>query len=430
MRSALAQGVTLLALALVATPLMAQQIGFREAVDRALKHSGNMKIATAERKKTADRYRAERAAFYPTVNFGLSPGYSYGVAVTVAGQVPAIYTVSHSQTVFNMAVVDTVRAAHVDTQAADIDYADRADQVVLDASLLYLELNSEEQQLQAARVQKQSLEHALYIAQQRLQEGVASLLDTKRAELDLARVDLRLAELETSSEVAREKLARLIGAAPATLQTDGSSIPAAPAPHSDQDLAAVALANSRSVQSADEHARAARLRARAEHRVNYPSINFSGQFAEFAPYLDYGLTYTPNHNYSFAFNINIPLLNLSQNARAAAADAEAMRIEAEAQNTRDQVAADAVRALHTVRQLEAQAKVARLEYEVAQANIDEVERRVEAGQASAHDQETARADVAAQQVALLASQYESLRAQLQLMRQTGELRAWALGDAH
>lgn len=424
LRCALALG-----LALVATPLAAQQIGFHEAVERALKHSGAMKIATAERKKAADRYHSERYAYFPTVMFGVSPGYSAGVAVTVAGQVPSIFTVSHTQTLFNMAVVDAVRAAHSDAQAASIDYADRAEQTILDAALLYIEMDNAQQQLQAARLQKQALDHALYIAEQRRKEGVASLLDSKRAELDLARAELRITQLESTVEVAREKLARMIGAPAATLETISASIPAAPAMHSDQDMAAGALASSRSVQLADEHAKAARLRARAEHRVNYPSIDFSGQYAEFAPYLDYGLTYTPTHNYSFAFNIKIPLLNLSQNAKAAAADAEALRIEAEAQNTRDQVAAEAVRAQHAVRQLQAQAKVARLEYEVAQANVDDVTRRIEAGQATAHDQETARADVAGQQVTLLSSQFEFLRAQLQLMRQTGELRSWALSEA-
>jgi uncharacterized protein with PIN domain len=119
---------------------------------------------------------------------------------------------------------------------------------------------------------------------------------------------------------------------------------------------------------------------------------------------------------------------LSQNARAAVADAEAMRAEADAQTLRDQVAADAVRAQHAIRQLEAFTKVSRLEYEVAQANIDAVQFQVQNGHANARDEEMAKADVANRQVVLLQSQFEYLRAHLQLLRQTGELHAWALGD--
>ncbi len=62
-----------------------------------------------------------------------------------------------------------------------------------------------------------------------------------------------------------------------------------------------------------------------------------------------------------------------------------------------------------------------------QANIDAVELQVQNGHANAHDQELARADVANRQVTLLQSQFEYLRAQLQLLRQTGELHGWALG---
>ncbi len=69
------------------------------------------------------------------------------------------------------------------------------------------------------------MDRALYIAQQRQQEGVGSVLDSKRAELDSARVDLRIAELETNLDVLRERLGRTIGRSPATLETVSASIP-------------------------------------------------------------------------------------------------------------------------------------------------------------------------------------------------------------
>jgi outer membrane protein TolC len=126
-------------------------------------------------------------------------------------------------------------------------------------------------------------------------------------------------------------------------------------------------------------------------------------------------------------NFRIPIFNLSQNARAAAADAEALKAEADAQAVRDRVAADAVRAQHTIHQLQAFTKVTRLEYELAQANIDAVQLQIQNGHANAHDQELARADIANRQVTLLQSQFEFLSAQLQLLRQTGQLHEWALG---
>lgn len=273
------------------------------------------------------------------------------------------------------------------------------------------------------------MDHALYIAQQRQQEGVGSVLDSKRAELDSARVDLRIAMLETSVDVLRERLGRAIGHSPETLETVSASIPTAPVLRTDDDLASVALANSNSVRIADEHLRGARDRARAEHKVNYPSINVSGQFSQYAPFINYS-KYYPNFTpeaYSFGVTLRFPIFNLSQNARAAAADAEALHAEADAQIARENVAAEAIKAQHSLTQLEASSKVTRLEYEVAQANIDAVQLQVERGQASSQDQELARADIANRQVALLQSQFDYIKAQLQLLRQIGELHEWALG---
>jgi outer membrane protein TolC len=413
---------------LLATPLCAEQVEFHRAVELALRHSGAMMAANADRARAAERYRAEKYAYIPTIIFGSGAGYSVGQPVAIAGQAPSIYNLTHSQALFNLALQQEIKALHSDSVAANIDYVDRSEQVILDTALLYIELDNTQQRLELARRQKQSVDHALFIAQQRQQEGVSELIDTKRAELDSARVELRIAELENSLDVLRERLGRSIGMTPSTVETVSGSIPAAPAIREEEDLASVALTNSASVRIADEHVRAAKARARAEHRVNYPSIDFAGQYAEFAPYVNYGTTNHTDHNYSFGINLKVPILNLAQNARAAVADTEALHAEAEAQNARDKVAAEAVRAQHAIRQLQAQMKVSRLEYEVAEANIDAVKLQVQNGHAGIRDEQMASADVANRQLLLLQSQFDYFRAQLQLLRQTGELRLWALGE--
>ncbi len=426
-RTALLLTLILIAAAL---PLCAQSIEFRPAIELALKHSGIIIAASADRDRAAARYRAERYAYLPTLTFGSGLGYSVGQPIAIAGQAPSIFNFTHDQTLLNFATRETIKAAHSDSIAAKIDYQDRIEQVILDTSLLYIELDNTQQRLNAAQQQKQAVDQAFYIAQQRQQEGVGSVLESKRAELDAARVDLRIAELETSLDVLRVRLGQIIGRSPATLGTVSASIPVTPGFRADGDLASVALANSASVRIADENVRAAKDRARAEHRMNYPSLDFAGQYAEFATFNNYAQYYKEfsPHNYSFGINFRFPILNFAQNAKAAAADAEALRAEADAQAARDKVVTDATTAEHTVRQLEASNKVTRLEYEVAQANIDAVQLQIENGHASAQDQELARADVANRQVALLQSQFEYIRSQLQLLRQTGELHEWALGS--
>jgi outer membrane protein TolC len=414
---------------LASLPLAAEPIDFHQAIELALKRSGVMLAASADRTRAAERYKAERYAYIPTVVFGSNLGYTIGPPVAIAGSAPSLFSVTHQQSLLNFATRDTLKAERSDIIAAGIDYEDHSEQVILDTALVYIELDSTQQRLDAAQQQKQAVDHAFYIAQQRQQEGVGSAVDSKRAELDAARVDLRITELETSADILREQLGRAIGESPATLATVSDSIPATPPLPTSGDLTSVALASSAAVRVADEHARAAHDRARAEHRKKYPSIDVAGQYVQYATFNNYTHYYLnfPSYSYSFGMNFRVPILDMAQTAVAAVADAEALHAEADAQTARDKVAGDAVRAQHTLHQLEASARVSQLEFEVAQANIDAIKLQVEQGHASARDQELARADVANRQVLLLQSQFEYLRAQLQLLRQTGELHGWALG---
>ena len=93
------------------------------------------------------------------------------------------------------------------------------------------------------------------------------------------------------------------------------------------------------------------------------------------------------------------------------------------------VAADAVRAQHTIRQLQASTKVARLEYEVAQANIDAVQLQVQNGHANAQRSGVGPCAMSPTvRCSCCRASSSIIRAQLQLLRQTGELHGWALGE--
>jgi len=98
-------------LQLAELPLRAEPIEFHQAIELALKRSGVMLAASADRARAAQRYRAERYAYIPTVVFGSGLGYSFGQPVAIAGQAPSLFNVTHTQTLLNFAVHDTIRAA-------------------------------------------------------------------------------------------------------------------------------------------------------------------------------------------------------------------------------------------------------------------------------------------------------------------------------
>src|SRR6266542_7088672 len=129
-------------LLIAASSSMAEPVEFHQAIELAIKHSGIVLGAEADRSRAIRRYDAERYAYYPTVVFGSGIGYSFGQPIAVAGQAPSILNVTHTQTVYNAATKLNIKAAKTDFVAADLDYQDRTDQVALDTALLYIELDS------------------------------------------------------------------------------------------------------------------------------------------------------------------------------------------------------------------------------------------------------------------------------------------------
>ena len=151
-----------------------EPIDFHQAIELALKHSGVMLAASADRARAAKPLSCGALRLRSYHHLRGPPGDSLGIPVTVAGQVPSLYNVVHNQTLFNLAARETIKAAHSDSIAASMEYADRGEQVILDTALLYIELDNTAQRLDAARKQKEAVNQAFYIAQQRLQEGVGS----------------------------------------------------------------------------------------------------------------------------------------------------------------------------------------------------------------------------------------------------------------
>ncbi len=176
------------------------------------------------------RYHAERYAYIPTVIFGSGLGYSIGPPIAIAGQAPSLFNITHDQTLLNFAARETIKAAHSDSIAANIDYVDHTEQVILDTSLLYIELDNTQQRLTAAQQQKQAVDHALYIAQQRQTGGRWQRAWTASAPNSIPPASISASpNWRPALDVLRERLGRAIGRSPATLATVSDSIPAAPA---------------------------------------------------------------------------------------------------------------------------------------------------------------------------------------------------------
>lgn len=415
---------------LAAIQAAAEPLSLKRAVDLALTHATATGIAAADAQRAFSAYRESRDNYIPQVIFGSGLGKSWGFPLSLEGSAPSIFNINSQSALFNPALRQTIKAARTEWQAANLQTKDQRSQVIQDTILSYVELQKWEQRISrlhddAAAASK--LEQALT---ERVKEGVDSPVEQTKARLAAARVRLRLAEAEGSADVLRQHLAKLTGLTGAGIQTVDDSMPALPTVAQDEDLVGNAEKNSPVVQAAAERARAQYLRADAEHKAKWPTVDFAAQYAilaEYNNYQDFFVTFQRN-NATVGVAIRFPFMNFSQRARAQGADAEAVKARRQAEAAKNQVSEETLKLQRAVRQMEAAQEVAQLEYELAQSNLESVQTRMDAGTATVKDLADSRGQATERYIALQDTTFELERARIGLLRSTGELEKWIIGS--
>jgi len=406
----------------------AEPLPLKRAVELALTHAAVTSIATADEQRAFQSYRELHANYIPQLNVGSGLGKSWGYPLSLEGSAPALFNSTAQSAVFNPALRESLKSARAEWQASISQTKDQRNAVIQDTVLSYAELNKWEQRIGRLRDEQAAAQQLEEAIASRVKEGVESPLENTKARLSTARMKLRVAEAEGSADVLREHLSKLTGQPAASIETVSESIPPFPAITQDQDVRAAAETSSPVVQSATEHARAQYLRAKAEHKALWPSLDFAAQYALLATFNNYEKFFQPHsfqpNNATVGVAIRFPFLNRSQIAHAKAADAEALKASKQAEIAKNQVSEETLKLQRMVRQMEAAQEVAQLEYEVAQSNLDAVQTRMDAGTATIKDLGESRAQASEHYIALQDTTFELQRARVGLMRSTGELEKW------
>ena len=427
--AALACAMTLPAAVAHAADSAPNPISFRSAVDMALQHSGVMGIAAINQWRAEKAYQEARANYIPQVTVGSGLGYSYGFPLTLEGSAPSVVNFNTSQAFYNPGLRQFIKAAKIDWKATSLDTQDKRDSVILDTALTYAQLDQLMAKIKTLTEAQQAAEKAQFVSEQRLQEGVDSKLELTKSRLVTARIRLRIAEAQGQADILREHLSHLLGVPADSITIEPESMPPIPEISQDDDLPARAAENSYAVKLAEQKVAAAQARATGEHKAAVmPTIDLASQYAYLAKFNNYDLyyrNYTAN-NFSGGMNLRIPLWNSVQKAKAQQADADAMVARKQADLTKDQVREDALKLQRSLRELSAAKDVAKLEWEVSQGDLESVKSRVQTGEANTRDEQNAQLDTDDKQAAYLDTEFELSRAELQLLRLTGQLESWAM----
>jgi outer membrane protein TolC len=371
----------LVGMTITAVPALASaQLSLRTVVDLAQRNSGAVRLAEADVQKAKAALARTEDAYVPSLTFG--SGLPAVPDVGFTGGVPSILSATVQSMVFSLPQSHYIAAARASVQASSLSLKEAREQVALDASTAYIELDTVNRELEAARQQEGFAGRLVGIEQERAEAGIDPLSDLLQARLTAAQFKLKRLHMETRAATLSKQLATLTGLPLASITPDHASIPEIPAVRAG-DAEHPTLA----VQSAQMLALSKQKVAQGDQLSGFlPQISFGGLYSRNTTLLnDFNAYYykaIPTNNFSSGFSIEIPLFNLGARAKAKESAADALRATIEAEEAQHQNDLQIAELTGSLREMDTLAEIATLTQQIAQEQLKTVLAQMELGNGS------------------------------------------------
>src|SRR5262245_45419192 len=401
-----------------------QALTLKQAVSLAVQHSSELALARARYAIAEQQAVLLRAPFAPNLFAGSGAGYTLGFPMTPGGAPPSLIDVAYVQTVFNRPLRGQAQAAERRAELERLSLEDSRDVVILRTAEVFLDLVQVRQALDARRGTRNATSRVLAITDSRVAEGHELPVESLRAQLDGARAEQAIIQLEGREDALTTELQRLTGIPSGTYPVE--VVPdrlVAPPDQPTADLIAYALASSSALQRVDLEQGARRDRLNQERAARWPAIDVVGQYALFAKFNNFDEFFLrfERNNLSLGIQARWPILSAQTASAVRVAQSELRQIDVELRRRREDIEVAVRRASQRSRELRATRDIAALDLELAQEKLRMCRERFQADRANLRDVERARLDETDKRVAFLQADYDSQYAQLELLNATGQL---------
>ena len=419
----------------LAPALVSAQVSLSTVVDLSQRNSNAVKMAEADVQKAQAALDQTRDAFIPNLSIGSTIGYSYGFPT---GQ-PSVGNASMQSLVFSYSQQQYVRAARAGVDAANLRLKDAREEVALDVSNTYIELDTVHRELEAVQQQESFAANLVKIEEQRVDAGVDPALDLLEGRLTAAQLKLKRLHLETRAGTLAKQIANLTAMPVGAILPDLSSIPEIPAITANE-----APRKLLGIDAAATLARSKQLQARGDDLAwRRPQLGFGAVYNydsnALNNYSTYYQNFTPN-NVSFGIQITVPFFDFALRAKAKATAAEALRAKVEAEQAERQNEVAIVTLTGNLRELDTLAEVASLKQQIAGEQLKAILTQLELGngagsgpgappQLSPKAEQLARIDERQKYQDSLDAGVDLAKARLSLLRALGHMQDW-LNELH
>jgi outer membrane protein TolC len=424
----------LIGVALAAAPgLLGAQVSLATVVDLAQRNSTQVRLADADIRKAQAALSESKDAVIPSVL--LNTGLPTFPEVGFTGTPPSIWGATVQSLVFGIPQKRYINAARLGLQAATANLRDAQEQVALDTSTAYIELDTIDRELDVTKQQGDLADRLVVIEQERAEAGVDPLSDLLQARLTTAQVKLKQVHLRARAATLGAQLAALTGLPVGSITPDHTSIPEIPQVKG--DLPARMLAGTGSVKAL---ALSKQQVARGDQEINYlPQLSFIAQYNRNTTLLNEVNSFfakpLPANNFSSGISIQVPIFDMGHRAKSRESAADALRATVEAEQAQSQNDIRVAELTGNLRELDALAEIASLKQQIADAQLRAVMTQLELGngagngpgapaQLSPKAEQLARIDERQKFEDSLDAQLDLSKTRLSLLRALGHMEDW------
>jgi outer membrane protein TolC len=413
------------------------QLSLSSAVDLALRSNPRVLGARDEVRRARAQLAETHDVYVPSASVGSNVGQAYGYLPYP----PTLFTGNAGSLVFSASQHYYIESARAGLKAAEMSLRDVGETVAQDTALSFLTFAHNKERAQVIHQQFDDANKLVDISQARFDAGQDSRLDLTQAKLTAAQ--LKLGALRADDEVDNERnhLARLIGVPAASLTIDGT-FPTAEIP---REAPEGPYAND-AIAAAFFSAQAKEQQAKGDSKVRFwPNINLVINYTRYATFTDsfknletiYKDPLHPNQSLltanetAFGIQMTLPFMDKTRTDKARETAAEAAHALHDAQNAELDALDGQSKLRHSIEELKAQAEVADLQRDYAQQQLEVLQQQLQSGngnpngpQMTPKDEQKARIDERDKYLAVLDAGYQLHQAEVQLLRQMGQLITW------
>jgi outer membrane protein TolC len=395
----------------------------KRTIELALQNSKDIQVAKIQASIADRAAMINKAQFLPNVYAGSGLGYTYGIPETPGGRAPAIFNVTYTEQVINEPLRGLGKEQQEQAKAQKVLLDDARSSVIMQTASAYLELVKVRHSEELLQKERESAEKIAGVVQQRADEGYELLVEVTRAQLTRAQVAQRLLQLQGRDDELEIFLRSQCGLAPEQhIEVTPEDLPGA-AEQEGANLVATAMQNNTDMRLAQSDLQGKEFRLIGEKRGYWPTLQLVSVYSLLGKFNNYALYFNhfQRNNYNLGIQAQIPIFSPSTRANVALAQTNLLAAKASFTNKQNQVSSDVRRKTRRVRETDAGKEVARLELQLVQQDLAQLQARFEEGNESLQVVEKARVDENEKWMALLDATFQRQQAQLDLLKTAGQL---------